>query len=125
VSTDETSIPAPLGRPRADELIAAVREFLTSDVLPSSEGLRLHQLRVAINALAVVERELRSSDATNEEHHKRLASLHMASDAELVAAIRDGQFDDDPALRNVLELETLARLSVNNPRWIITDDNDD
>jgi hypothetical protein len=50
--------PAPHGRPTASELLEAVREFLTSQVMPASAGQLAFHARVAANALGMVAREL-------------------------------------------------------------------
>ena len=46
------------GRPTTRELLEAVREFLTSDVMTSTEGRVQFHARVAANVVAIVEREL-------------------------------------------------------------------
>ncbi len=50
--------PSPYGRPTASELVEAVREFLTSAVMPSTSGQLAFHARVAANVLAIVGREL-------------------------------------------------------------------
>jgi hypothetical protein len=50
--------PTSFGRPTARELIEAVREFLTDDVMASDDRRLAYQARVAGNALAIVVREL-------------------------------------------------------------------
>jgi aminoglycoside phosphotransferase (APT) family kinase protein len=50
--------PAPHGRPTAGELLEAVREFLTGQVMPASTGQLAFHARVAANALGIVAREL-------------------------------------------------------------------
>lgn len=50
--------PAPFGRPTASELLDAVREFLTDQVMPATSGQLAFHARVAANALAVVAREI-------------------------------------------------------------------
>ena len=50
--------PAPFGRPTASELLDAVREFLTDQVMPATAGQIAFHARVAANVLAVVAREL-------------------------------------------------------------------
>jgi aminoglycoside phosphotransferase (APT) family kinase protein len=61
----EAPLPAPLpdvagtyGRPTAREILAAVRQHLTDDVMPASSGRAAFHARVAANMLAIVEREL-------------------------------------------------------------------
>ena len=46
------------GRPTARELLVAVREFLTDDVVPATDRGVAYQARVSANILAIVEREL-------------------------------------------------------------------
>jgi aminoglycoside phosphotransferase (APT) family kinase protein len=55
---DPQQQPAPFGRPTASELLDAVREFLTDDVMPATSGQLAFHARVAANALAIVAREL-------------------------------------------------------------------
>lgn len=51
-------VPAPHGRPTASELLEAVREFLTSQVMPGTSGQLAFHARVAANVLGIVAREL-------------------------------------------------------------------
>ena len=53
-----TAEPAPHGRPTASELLEAVREFLTDQVMPATSGQLAFHARVAANTLAIVAREL-------------------------------------------------------------------
>ena len=46
------------GRPTARELLGAVREFLTNDVMTTDDPRLAFNGRVAANALGIVEREL-------------------------------------------------------------------
>ncbi len=50
--------PAPHGRPTASELLEAVREFLTGQVMPATSGQVAFHTRVAANVLGIVAREL-------------------------------------------------------------------
>jgi aminoglycoside phosphotransferase (APT) family kinase protein len=50
--------PARYGRPTASELLEAVREFLTGQVMPATSGQVAFHARVAANVLGVVAREL-------------------------------------------------------------------
>ena len=49
--------PAPYGRPTASELLDAVREFLTDQVMPATTGQLAFHARVAANVLGIVARE--------------------------------------------------------------------
>src|SRR6266700_3195933 len=50
--------PAPHGRPTASELLDAVRQFLTEQVMPATAGHLAFHARVAANVLGIVAREL-------------------------------------------------------------------
>jgi aminoglycoside phosphotransferase (APT) family kinase protein len=52
------SAPAPHGRPTASELLEAVREFLTGQVMPASTGQLAFHARVAANVLGIVARDV-------------------------------------------------------------------
>jgi aminoglycoside phosphotransferase (APT) family kinase protein len=58
--------PTRYGRPTARELIEAVREFLTDEVMASGDRRLAYQARVAGNALAIVARELAQNPADRE-----------------------------------------------------------
>ena len=53
----------PNGRPTARELLDAVHQFLTEDVVPGTTGHLSYQARVAANMVAIVERELAQAPA--------------------------------------------------------------
>jgi ketosteroid isomerase-like protein len=86
------------GRPTAAELIAAVAEFLESDVRHATSGQVNFHARVAANVLHMVERELLGADTAPDKAPDTvadgLARLGFADEVELAAAIRAGQLDD-------------------------------
>jgi hypothetical protein len=77
------------GRPTAAELIAAVADFLDTDVREATEGQVSFHARVAANVLRIVERELFDDRATPD-------LLGFPDEAALAAAIRAGELDDSP-----------------------------
>ena len=79
------------GRPTAVELVAAVAEFLETDVRAATSGQVNFHARVAANALRIVEREL--LDEGEEELGAALAGLGFADEEQLAAAIRAGELD--------------------------------
>jgi hypothetical protein len=101
------------------ELLEAVREWIDSEVIPSTDGrLRFHA-RVASNVLGMVEREIELGPAQLVSHEARLAQLGVASDAQLAAAIRRREFDDRAdELRSLLAEVVLDKLAVANPRYV-------
>ena len=80
------------GRPTAAELVAAVAEFLETDVRESTSGQVNFHSRVAANALRMVEREL-LADAATDGVADALARVEYEDEATLAAAIRAGELD--------------------------------
>ncbi|MCV7364692.1 hypothetical protein H7K19_24465 [Mycolicibacterium neworleansense] len=81
------------GRPSAAELVAAVAEFLDTEVREQCGGALNFHARVAANALRMVERELLTEDAVPAAE-AALAGVGFADEDELAAAIRAGDLDD-------------------------------
>ncbi|MGF7124744.1 DUF6285 domain-containing protein [Rhodococcus sp. AG1013] len=105
--------------PTAAELVTAVREFLADKVIDELDGAMRFHTRVAINALAIVERELEHGAVDTSEHRDRLAQLGYADDAGLAEAIRTGR--EDSRLAEVKRLVTAsveAKLRVDNPGYL-------
>jgi lactate dehydrogenase-like 2-hydroxyacid dehydrogenase len=80
------------GRPTAAELVAAVAEFLATDVRESTAGQVNFHSRVAANALHMVEREL-LAEAADDGVTDALARAGYDDEAALAAAIRAGEVD--------------------------------
>jgi hypothetical protein len=112
------------GRPTAAELVAAVADFLDSDVRsstgpdgrPADAAQVNFHARVAANVLRIVEREL--TDGSAAEVTSQLAELGFADEAQLAAAIRAGELDDRaddvlPTLRTLVR----HRLAVAHPGY--------
>ena len=112
-------------RPTAVELMEAIREFLEQDVMSSVEGRVRFHTRVAINALGMLEREIRLGPELDATERERLAAL-LGHDAdlrtlttELARRIRDGSLDDrrDEVVGAVREA-VRAKLLVANPDYV-------
>lgn len=113
-------------RPSATELIAAVAAFLEKDVAARVEGHTAFHLKVAVNALRIVERELAQGPASASADAARLAALlEMPGDTPLAelnrtlcARIRGGDIPaDDDRLRGHLWQSVLARIAIDSPRY--------
>jgi ketosteroid isomerase-like protein len=107
------------GRPTAAELVAAVAEFLQSDVRQATDGQVNFHARVAGNVLRIVERELLQADSADVDG--ALATLAGGDEAELASAIREGRFDDRaddvmPLLRTLVG----DRLAVAHPGYAVS-----
>lgn len=104
--------------PTAAGLLEAVREFLAADVLPVTDGRVQFHTRVAVNVLAMVERELALGPAQAAAHARALASLGVADEAELAAGIRAGRFDERLAeVAAAVRATVAAKLAVANPGY--------
>ncbi len=109
----------PHDRPDAIELVDIVREFLRDDIVPVLEGQLGFHARVAVNALAIADRELRLGPGHQEAHAARLVAFDCTTDAELVARIRDGELDDryrevGAAVREMV----WDKIAVMNPKYV-------
>ena len=104
------------GRPTAVELIAAVAEFLETDVRDSTTGQVNFHARVAANALRIVERELLVDSA--DDVNGALADIGFDDEAQLAAAIRSGALDArSEQVQSTLRRLVSHRLSVAHPGY--------
>ncbi len=110
--------------PQARELVTAVREFIEHRVAPHLEGHTAFHARVAVNALAIVERQLTDGpQAQAREHARLMALLGIEADLEglnlaLADAIREGRIAlDDPALIEHLRATTIDKVSIDQPHY--------
>ncbi len=63
-------------RPNAGELSEAIREFLEEEILPELEDSRVRfRVRVAMNALSILEWELAQEESLLQAEHERLMQL--------------------------------------------------
>jgi hypothetical protein len=63
-------------RPNAGELAEAIREFLEEEILSELEDSRVRfRVRVAMNALSILERELAQEESLLQAEHERLMQL--------------------------------------------------
>ena len=109
---------APHDRPTAGELVEAVRAFLDDDVLEATTGRVRFHTRVAINVLAMVEREIELGPGHAEAHQARLATLGFDSDEALADAIRSGALDDCYAeVKEAVWASVADKLAVANPTY--------
>jgi hypothetical protein len=110
--------------PAPSELIAAVADFLRTDIAPLVTGHSGFKLRVAINALDLVTRQLTlSGDSDAAELHRltQLLGLQGSLDQlnrELAQRIRSGEAGlATPGLAEHLWQTTLAKLAVDQPSY--------
>jgi hypothetical protein len=114
-------------RPTASELLAAIIDFLREEAtaaLDRSDPRLGFQIRVAVNALAILEREGRLGPAADEREHARLVRL-LGRDGTLedlnralARQLRAGERDEtDAELIAHLEATTADKIAIANPKW--------
>jgi hypothetical protein len=105
-----------MNRPTAAELIAAVAEFLESDVRANTTGAVNFHALVAANALRIVEREL--LDDSPGGPVEALHDLGYPDEAALAAAIRAGALDGSHAeVLACLRAVVGHRLAISHPGY--------
>jgi hypothetical protein len=110
--------------PTPEELTKAVADFLRHDIAPVLSGHNAFKLRVAINALDLVTRQLRLEEASDESEAARLTQLldQQGSLGELNRALADriakGEADlQTPGLADHLWQTTMDKLAVDQPNY--------
>jgi hypothetical protein len=111
-------------RPTLTELVGVVRDFIERQAMPRLEGRVAFHARVAVNALAIVERQLRLAPEAEAAERERLRVL-LGRDAgleelnrELCARIRAGEIGlHTKGLAEHLRATTLAKLAVDQPKY--------
>jgi hypothetical protein len=110
------------GRPTAAELVEAVREWVEADVRSATAGRVAFHARVAVNALAMVERELALGEAHRRAHEAGLSALGCPDEAALADGIRSGALDGRADEVRAFVAQTVrSKLEVANPRWLEPD----
>lgn len=107
----------PHDAPDADELLVAVVEFLRDRLAPDVPEQHRYHLRVAVNVLEIVRRELAIGPAQERAHRERLAALGVADDADLARRLRSGEIDA-AEVREAVLASVVDKLRVANPGYL-------
>jgi aminoglycoside phosphotransferase (APT) family kinase protein len=91
-------------QPAASVLLAEARRLLLDELLPTLPEDRRLEARMIANAMAIGGREIAAFRPESPDRRT------------LAAGIRAGRHDDDPALRDTLAADLLARLAISNPK---------
>jgi hypothetical protein len=110
--------------PTPTELIKAVADFLRSEIAPAIKGHNAFKLRVGINALDLVTRQLTLAQAADAAETARLKQL-LGTDGSLVELnralsemIATGEVDlQTPGLADHLWQTTMDKLAVDQPNY--------
>jgi len=106
------------------ELLRALGIFLRERVQPGLDGYTAFENRVAVNLLAILEREAALGavlDAMDRDVARGLGEACAASPSVLARALRDGAVEADAALLKRLRLRSLLSLEINSPRYSARD----
>src|SRR5262249_33473744 len=110
--------------PTPIELTSAVADFLRNDVAPLISGHQAFKLRVAINALDIIVRQLTLSGASDAAETARLVQLLGIDGAlfdlnrELAGRIASGEIDlKTPGLAAHLWQTTMDKLAIDQPNY--------
>ena len=110
--------------PTPTELIKAVADFLRNEIAPAIKGHNAFKLRVGINALDLVTRQLslaEAGDATEAARLKQMLGIDGAlldQNRSLAQKIADGEIDlQTPGLAEHLWQTTLDKLAVDQPNY--------
>jgi len=110
--------------PTPTELIKAVADFLRNDIAPLISGHNAFKLRVAVNALDLVTRQLTLEAGSDAAEAARLARL-LGMDGSLIELnralsdkIAKGELDfETPGLAEHLWQTTMDKLAVDQPNY--------
>jgi hypothetical protein len=110
--------------PTPAELIKAVADFLRNDITPAISGHSAFKLRVAINALDLVTRQLAREQDSDAAEAERLTKLlgRQGSLGELNRMLADGIAKGEadlqtPGLADHLWQTTMDKLAVDQPNY--------
>jgi len=111
--------------PTPTELIKAVADFLRNEIAPAIKGHNSFKLRVGINALDLVTRQLALAEAGDATEAARLKALLdtdgtlMELNRALSEKIASGEVDlKTPGLSEHLWQTTMDKLAVDQPNYV-------
>ena len=115
-------------RPLANDLLAAVRRFLTDTAMPQLQGHAAFSARVAGNVLDILAREMALAPGFQKAETRRLRELlDIAPDTnvdllelnqQLCAKIASGEMSlTSPGLRDHLIKVSMGKLAIDQPRY--------
>ena len=113
---------APYDAPSAQELVEAVKFFISEELLDEVPSTQKLKLRIASNVLAIAGREIENYEIDKQSFENFLSSLNMGSERELSLALRNGDFDNNlgtilTKLMPIIEIKLL----VANPAYLVSE----
>jgi hypothetical protein len=115
----------PQSFPDAKTLLVAATKYMENELMPTLDGYHRFKVRVTINVLNTIRRELEMCEGQAEAEHARLVAIlgHEGDvetmSRELAERIRAGDFSlDDERLRTHIKQSLSDALSIANPKWL-------
>jgi hypothetical protein len=116
----------PRSYPDIKTLLVTATKYLEGELMPTLDGYHRFKVRVTVNVLNTIRRELEMRGAQAAAEHERLVAIlgHDGGDVEtlsreLAERIRAGDFSlDDERLRTHLKQSLSDALSIANPKWL-------
>lgn len=115
----------PQSLPDLHTLLRVSLDYLEQDLYPTLSGPKRYHTRVAINALRIVQRELRDGPALEQADVAQITALlgevpaDVSPHAALATKIEEGAIAlDDAELVSCLRDSLQRALKVNNPGWL-------
>lgn len=115
----------PQSFPDAKTLLVAATKYMEDELMPTLDGYHRFKVRVTINVLNTIRRELEMREGQSKAEHERLVAIlgHEGNvetmSRELAERIRAGDFSlDDERLRTHIKQSLSDALSIANPKWL-------
>src|ERR1700733_1693735 len=115
----------PQSFPDAKTLLVAATKYMEQELMPALDGYHRFKVRVTVNVLNTIRRELEMRGDQAKAEHERLVAI-LGHDGELETLsreladrIREGEFSlDDERLRAHIKKSLSDALSIANPKWL-------
>lgn len=115
----------PQSYPDIKTLLTAAIRYMEGELMPTLDGYHRFKVRVTVNVLNTIRRELEMrGDQSKSEHERLVAILGHDGDLETLSRelsnrIRKGEFSlDDERLRAHIKQSLSDALSIANPKWL-------
>ena len=114
----------PYDAPSAIELIQAVEDCITDEIMPGSNGANKWKLRIAANALKIAIREIQEGNSRKDDLQTIFSDLDAVDATDLSKKIQSGGYDDKfEILHEKLLAIVTMKLDVANPDYFIEKQN--
>ena len=114
----------PYDAPSAIELIQAVEDCITDEIMPALNGANKWKLRIAANALKIAMREIQEGNSRKDDLQTIFSDLDAVDATDLSKKIQSGDYDDKfEILHETLLAIVTMKLDVANPDYFIEKQN--